>query len=246
MLFSYKTLQNPKSKPTGTENTENTSYEVPELPSVKPPLILWLPEVTLCHHRCMSHFPYLLFVSEMHRVISQQQWTRTHKSCLHRNLFTGHYAPLVIDWRLQVIRLIWYIKTSLEFHTRVKTNDRLHYPKSSFQCSKDTIITFWVLKWWFCNQTITEHLIWFTKCIMCKMYYPRLGRALDQAFVFCFFITQNNDCFPARKRASLSSLHCLCVTLWCYTWAVLSLTTLPKTQDESKNIYFYWGKWQKW
>ena len=56
--------------------------------------------------------------------------------------------------------------------------------------------------------------------------------------------------FTARKRTSLSSLHCcFCVVVWCYKWAVLVLKTwlvadvmsLPKHEKKAK-IYIFFTK----
>ena len=52
--------------------------------------------------------------------------------------------------------------------------------------------------------------------------------------------------FPATKGASLSSVHVVCAAVWFYTWVrvlvlkmwlLTHVTSLPETQEESKNIF---------
>ena len=81
-----------------------------------------------------------------------------------------------------------------------------------------------------------------------SLHYPWAGsdRALNQASVF--LITQNNDCISSYKMCI--SLHPPCflsrcmvtrewVDLMLKTWLVAHVTSLPETQEESKNIYFF-------
>ncbi len=73
--------------------------------------------------------PKFLFLLEEQGGISEDPWVRIHKSSLHASLLLADTPPYwisVIDWMLQLIGLIWYIKTSLEFHTGVSTDNRLN------------------------------------------------------------------------------------------------------------------------
>lgn len=63
--------------------------------------------------------------SQSFSCLDSEVWrARTHESCLHGDwsvlfFLIRPHTPLVTDWKLQQIRLIWYIITWLEFHASV-------------------------------------------------------------------------------------------------------------------------------
>lgn len=79
------------------------------------PWSLLQPELVLDYH--LSHHPnWSYFCSDDWGGISEGLWARKHESSLHRSLILTNkpsYWISVIDWVLQLIRQIWYIRTSL-------------------------------------------------------------------------------------------------------------------------------------
>lgn len=75
----------------------------------------------------VSHliFPCSLLESEVRWFISCSWWLLSSRSLSLAN--THPYWISVIDWTLQLIGLIWDIQTSFEFHTGVKTDNRLNW-----------------------------------------------------------------------------------------------------------------------
>ncbi len=113
----------------GTENSEGASQV-----SYVSSLLVWTGSRSgpPCWRPSQSSY----FCSEEQGGISEEPWARIHESSLHGSLLPADTPPYwmsVIDWMRQLIGLIWYITTSVEFHTGVKTDNRLNSSVSLFR-----------------------------------------------------------------------------------------------------------------